>query len=275
MEQTYFFGKSVDVDAAIMKETTTSLEEMQQDLAALKEVTQEIAKYLHLQQPLVDQVEQRVSETTASTAAVVEQLEEIKNLPFASAAVGNTNVDFALEKETTFLFGNNNNSNDDSISKNVPRRETKTNKVVISSGGTAALVGGVIGGVVCGVFLGPPGAVAGGVGGAALFGTVGGGIGKAVREHMNKTSDKELVTNQKKLWILDKSAPNCMKCTSEFTPILRKHHCRACGGIFCRNCCKKLNTKFEGVEEIRLVRVCVDCTSQRHLQQQSTPIATQ
>ena len=39
-------------------------------------------------------------------------------------------------------------------------------------------------------------------------------------------------------WDNDKDHSNCYNCSSRFTIILRKHHCRKCGKIFCINCLK-------------------------------------
>ncbi|XP_042864605.1 hepatocyte growth factor-regulated tyrosine kinase substrate-like isoform X3 [Penaeus japonicus] len=50
----------------------------------------------------------------------------------------------------------------------------------------------------------------------------------------------------------------CHRCRSQFTIIRRKHHCRACGQVFCGDCSSKFSTipKF-GIE--REVRVCESC----------------
>ncbi|KAK8734099.1 hypothetical protein OTU49_006016 [Cherax quadricarinatus] len=50
----------------------------------------------------------------------------------------------------------------------------------------------------------------------------------------------------------------CHRCRSQFTMIRRKHHCRACGQVFCGDCSSKYSTipKF-GIE--REVRVCESC----------------
>ncbi|XP_076800622.1 hepatocyte growth factor-regulated tyrosine kinase substrate-like isoform X1 [Clavelina lepadiformis] len=50
----------------------------------------------------------------------------------------------------------------------------------------------------------------------------------------------------------------CGKCKSEFGLVTRKHHCRACGGIFCGKCTSKqaIIPKF-GIE--KEVRVCDSC----------------
>lgn len=50
----------------------------------------------------------------------------------------------------------------------------------------------------------------------------------------------------------------CHRCRSQFTMLRRKHHCRACGQVFCGDCSSKYSTipKF-GIE--REVRVCESC----------------
>lgn len=37
-------------------------------------------------------------------------------------------------------------------------------------------------------------------------------------------------------WIPDEEISNCHQCNEYFTLVTRKHHCRACGYIFCANC---------------------------------------
>lgn len=37
-------------------------------------------------------------------------------------------------------------------------------------------------------------------------------------------------------WLKDSDVPNCQTCSSSFTFLHRRHHCRSCGGIFCENC---------------------------------------
>ncbi len=39
------------------------------------------------------------------------------------------------------------------------------------------------------------------------------------------------------VWLNDSEAENCMKCNTGFTFRKRRHHCRACGLIFCSDCC--------------------------------------
>jgi hypothetical protein len=42
-----------------------------------------------------------------------------------------------------------------------------------------------------------------------------------------------------KSWVDSSFIQNCQKCNTQFTLFFRKHHCRACGCVFCGNCCNK------------------------------------
>uniref|UniRef100_A0A671QRF8 Zinc finger FYVE domain-containing protein 9-like n=1 Tax=Sinocyclocheilus anshuiensis TaxID=1608454 RepID=A0A671QRF8_9TELE len=60
-------------------------------------------------------------------------------------------------------------------------------------------------------------------------------------------------------WVPDSQAPACMKCGSKFSFTKRRHHCRACGKVFCVACCdlRFRLTHLGGKEG----RVCVTCHS--------------
>jgi len=59
-------------------------------------------------------------------------------------------------------------------------------------------------------------------------------------------------------WVEDREAKECMSCKIAFTFVIRKHHCRNCGGIFCSNCSsKKIAILKYGLTEP--VRVCNSC----------------
>ncbi|KAM9330961.1 zinc finger FYVE domain-containing protein 16 [Gastrophryne carolinensis] len=57
-------------------------------------------------------------------------------------------------------------------------------------------------------------------------------------------------------WIPDSEAPNCMNCSLKFTFTKRRHHCRACGKVFCAMCCSQ-KCKLQYME--KEARVCVIC----------------
>ncbi|KAJ8270146.1 hypothetical protein GJAV_G00110870 [Gymnothorax javanicus] len=61
------------------------------------------------------------------------------------------------------------------------------------------------------------------------------------------------------VWVPDSQAPVCMKCEVKFTFTKRRHHCRACGKVFCAACCSlKCRLMYMDRKE---ARVCVTCHS--------------
>lgn len=70
-----------------------------------------------------------------------------------------------------------------------------------------------------------------------------------------RDEDAEL-GNKQPAWVPDADAPNCMNCSQKFTFTRRRHHCRACGKVFCGVCCnRKCKLKYLEKE----ARVCVVC----------------
>ncbi|KAI1888794.1 hypothetical protein AGOR_G00172400 [Albula goreensis] len=64
---------------------------------------------------------------------------------------------------------------------------------------------------------------------------------------------------EERWWLLDKEATHCLGCSSQFTWLLRRHHCRLCGRIFCYYCSNNfVMTRHSGKKE----RCCRDCYSQ-------------
>ncbi|RNF07924.1 putative zinc finger protein [Trypanosoma rangeli] len=59
-------------------------------------------------------------------------------------------------------------------------------------------------------------------------------------------------------WQRDSEAPSCHRCAVTFSLSTRRHHCRNCGYVFCRNC-----SNFSCTIPTRgahlSVRVCIDC----------------
>jgi len=105
-------------------------------------------------------------------------------------------------------------------------------------------------------------------------------INKLLEEHVRK---KELVYVDRKpdyrnsveqlrpFWVPDDQATECHKCHAPFNLTNRRHHCRACGQVFCSDCSKeKIMLAELGYKEV--VRVCDKCYLTRFNQ---TPSSTQ
>ncbi|KNC87725.1 hypothetical protein SARC_00159, partial [Sphaeroforma arctica JP610] len=60
-------------------------------------------------------------------------------------------------------------------------------------------------------------------------------------------------------WELDDNVRACKECGESFTPFKRKHHCRACGKIFCNPCSGVKTDPESGVQ----VRMCDGCYKAR------------
>ncbi|XP_052052685.1 hepatocyte growth factor-regulated tyrosine kinase substrate isoform X4 [Apodemus sylvaticus] len=73
-----------------------------------------------------------------------------------------------------------------------------------------------------------------------------------------KESDAMFAAERAPDWV---DAEECHRCRVQFGVVTRKHHCRACGQIFCGKCSSKCSTipKF-GIE--KEVRVCEPCYEQ-------------
>jgi hypothetical protein len=72
-------------------------------------------------------------------------------------------------------------------------------------------------------------------------------------------------------WVPDSERPRCHVCKVQFTLTLRRHHCRACGEVFCDNCTKdreevSVPATRPGSKPIVIsdekVRVCKPCKDQ-------------
>ncbi|TYH14779.1 hypothetical protein ES288_A06G247900v1 [Gossypium darwinii] len=56
-------------------------------------------------------------------------------------------------------------------------------------------------------------------------------------------------------WVVD--ASHCQGCSSQFTFINRKHHCRRCGGLFCGSCTqKRMVLRGQGDSPVRICEPC-------------------
>ena len=61
-------------------------------------------------------------------------------------------------------------------------------------------------------------------------------------------------------WVADEASDVCQQCSTEFAILVRRHHCRGCGGLFCWTCTeRRLALPHYGY--VSPVRVCVSCSS--------------
>lgn len=83
-----------------------------------------------------------------------------------------------------------------------------------------------------------------------------------VSEAINYSAYREVLVAEPPEWIPDSHATSCMKCDSPFTALTRgRHHCRFCGGVFCRACTKGrclMPVKFRERDPQRVCDICYD-----------------
>jgi len=56
------------------------------------------------------------------------------------------------------------------------------------------------------------------------------------------------------IWMPDEAVHDCFKCNIPFTFLRRRHHCRACGRIFCAECAPRTRNQYK--------RLCMDCADE-------------
>lgn len=71
--------------------------------------------------------------------------------------------------------------------------------------------------------------------------------------------DEEEDLTKRPTWVPDREAPSCHQCAKGFTFIRRRHHCRACGGVFCGACSSNRITIPRLDYTSAEVRVCDHC----------------
>ncbi|XP_068608778.1 zinc finger FYVE domain-containing protein 16 [Brachionichthys hirsutus] len=67
---------------------------------------------------------------------------------------------------------------------------------------------------------------------------------------------EEELGSRQPTWVPDSEAPDCMNCYQRFTFTKRRHHCRACGKVYCAACCNR-RCKLRYLD--KEARVCVVC----------------
>ena len=65
-------------------------------------------------------------------------------------------------------------------------------------------------------------------------------------------------------WVPNSERPNCCRCNVAFDWVVRRHHCRRCGNVFCGNCTNKkallpTGTAAKTSDTKNPRRVCLDC----------------
>ncbi|KFV58563.1 Zinc finger FYVE domain-containing protein 16, partial [Tyto alba] len=80
--------------------------------------------------------------------------------------------------------------------------------------------------------------------------------GNQTSENIESFKIPTTLSQKQPVWVPDSEAPNCMKCQVKFTFTKRRHHCRACGKVFCGGCCKR-KCKLQYME--KEARVCTGC----------------
>jgi hepatocyte growth factor-regulated tyrosine kinase substrate len=75
-----------------------------------------------------------------------------------------------------------------------------------------------------------------------------------------KESEAMFDVEEAPTWVEDTDSSNCYLCRVEFSTLRRRHHCRACGQIFCNACSSKTATipKYGIEKEVRVCDVCYD-----------------
>jgi len=60
------------------------------------------------------------------------------------------------------------------------------------------------------------------------------------------------------IWVPDNKVTACFNCSRSFWFLLRKHHCRCCGRIFCRSCseCFKKIVEYGYTQPVRVCQSC-------------------
>lgn len=80
-------------------------------------------------------------------------------------------------------------------------------------------------------------------------------------------SNVQVVEGINCLWVDERNVHECPICSSAFSFFRRKHHCRACGGVFCWYCTEtRIKLIVVGSLTEQLVRICDMCAKKAHIQ---------
>jgi len=75
------------------------------------------------------------------------------------------------------------------------------------------------------------------------------------------------------LWIPDDRATHCLMegCSSQFSTLRRRHHCRVCGWLICNRCTAKAPVKKHNFDVEKVCPQCYDDIMQQHARGQLFP----
>ena len=61
------------------------------------------------------------------------------------------------------------------------------------------------------------------------------------------------------IWVPDRRVSMCQQCTVEFTVLIRRHHCRACGQVVCSTCSSnKAPLRYLDFDSARVCDTCFE-----------------
>ena len=61
------------------------------------------------------------------------------------------------------------------------------------------------------------------------------------------------------VWIPDRRVTMCQNCAAEFSVLVRRHHCRACGKVVCATCSgSRAPLRYRDYETARVCDTCYD-----------------
>ena len=86
----------------------------------------------------------------------------------------------------------------------------------------------------------------------------GGGSGGVNPHHQFQTpAEAGKLGNSAPVWVPDRRVTMCQNCAVEFSVLVRRHHCRACGKVVCATCsANKAPLRYRDFET---ARVCDEC----------------
>ena len=81
----------------------------------------------------------------------------------------------------------------------------------------------------------------------------------SVEDRLCGLSAEECLGDSAPVWIPDQRVTMCQLCSLEFSLVVRRHHCRACGKVVCSSCSSnKAPIKYRQYETVRVCNVCYE-----------------